>query len=238
MTVNIFLPQVTRIPITGPEPYNTLVCVSVETFQGAGEVRDGVLKRFTQRVTTPFRLAGYDQRVPPTFDHSTTAWLNSTGPTQDGNWIIAVDSVSAAGFDPVDGAYFINLAGALSVDGAAPGTCFGFGGGGTICFYTPRIQVTSWVLCYEPPVAPPQRGHIHRLNDLVQAGISPAGVARIPLKCPDQTQAKLSSQTTVADQALRILQQSGLPISISVAPLKNNDNSSAKVSAGCGCQPY
>lgn len=233
MTVSIFLPQVTRIPITGPAPFNTLVCVTVETLQGAGEVSDGVLKRFTQRVTTPFRLVGFDQRVPPAFDHSTTAWLSSTGPTQDGNWIIAVDSVKEAGFDPVDGGYYIDLAGALSVDGAAPGTCFAFGGGGTICFYTPKIQVTSWVLCYEPPVAPLQHGHIHRLNDLVQAGFSPADLARVPLKSPGQTREKLSSHTTVADQALLILQQSRLPLSISVAPLENNANISGDVSAGC-----
>ena len=73
MPVNIFLPQVTRIPVAGPEPYNTLVCVSVATTMGPQEVRDGHLSRWAMRIQTPFRLMGFDQRVPPVFDHSSTA---------------------------------------------------------------------------------------------------------------------------------------------------------------------
>lgn len=227
MAVNIFLPQVTRIPITGPEPYNTLVSVSVDSIFSGGLFRDGVLKRFAQRVTTPFRLAGFDQRVPPIFDHSTTAWISSTGPTKDGNWIIAVDSISGAGFNPTDGSYYIDLMGAGQVDGAAPGTCFGFAEGIPICFYTPRLQITSWVLCYEPPIVPLPQGHIHQLNDLVRQGFSPADLARIPTKSP--------ARTAAADHIRRILGQFGIPISMSVSGAGSVTSGSRCVCAGSGC---
>jgi hypothetical protein len=213
MPVNIFLPQVTRIPIIGPAPYNTLVCVSVETFQGSGEVRDGVFSRISLRVATPFRLAGFDQRIPPIFDHSTTAWINSTGPIKDGNWAYAVDSVAGAGFTPTDGTYFIDLTTATSVDGAADGTC-GAWGPVTVCFYTMRIQVTSWVLCYEPPIMPPQ-GHIHRLNDLVQRGISSADLIRISTES--------TGRTAAVDHFRQVIRQFDIPISLSVPMVKKCD---------------
>ena len=135
MTINIFLPQVTRIPITGPAPYNTLVCVSVETYLDGQVLRDRKLSQFPMQVATPFRLAGFDQRIPPTFDHSTTAWISSIGPMKDGNWVYAVNSVTGAGFTPTDGAYYLDLMTASSVDGAAPGTCGALAENITICFY-------------------------------------------------------------------------------------------------------
>lgn len=209
MTVDIFLPQVTRIPITGPAPYNTLVCVSVESYLGPQVVRDEELSRFPMRVATPFRLAGFDQRVPPTFDHSTTAWISSIGPMEDGNWVYAVDSVSGAGFAPTDGTYYLDLMAAISPDGAAPGTCIALGEGIGVCFYFVRIQATSWVLCHEPPIVPQPRGHPQRLNDLVQQGISPAELSSIRAESPVRTAA--------AEHTRRILQQSGMPGLMSVS---------------------
>lgn len=226
MSVNIFLPQVTRIPITGPAPYNTLVCVSVETYLGPQELREEQLSRFPMRVATPFRLAGFDQRVPPTFDHSTTAWISSIGPMEDGNWVYAVDSVAGAGFTPTDGAYYLDLMAASSPDGSAPGTCIAFAEGVGICFYFVRIQATSWVLCYEPPIVPPPQGHIHRLNDLVRQGISPANLACIPTQSPGRTAA--------ADHTLRILQQFGIPISMSMSGAGNVTSGSRCVCTSSG----
>jgi hypothetical protein len=226
MSINIFLPQVTRIPITGPAPYNTLVCVSVETFLGPQEVRDGKLSRFPMRVATPFRLAGFDQRAPPAFDYSTTAWISSIGPIENGNWIYAVDSVTGAGFMPTDGAYYLDLMAAISPDGSAPGTCMAFGEGVGICFYFVRIQATSWVLCYEPPTVAPPQGHIHRLSDLVRQRISPADLARIPTEAP--------GRTVVADHTRRTLQQFGIPISISVSGAGNVPSGSRCVCTGSG----
>lgn len=213
MPVNIFLPQVTRIPITGSAPYNILVCVSVETLLGPQELRDGRLSRFPMRVATPFRLAGFDQRVPPVFDHSTTAWISRIGPMENGNWIWAVDSVTGAGFSPTDGTYFLDLMAAGSPDGNAPNTCFAIAQGITMCLFHVGIQVTSWVLCYEPPIVPPQQGYSPRLNDLVQQGISPADLARIPRETPRRTAA--------AEQIERILQPLGMSVSMSISRSRN-----------------
>ena len=155
MTVNLLLPQVTRIPITGPEPFNTLVCVSAEKLGGPKLVPSGKLSRFPARVQTPFRIAGFDQRVAPVFDHSTTAWLSSVGPAEDDKWLYAVDSVTGAGFNPTDGSYFVDLMLAiLPGDDSAPGTCFENIG----CIYFFYMQVTSYVLCFEPPVSSAPRG--------------------------------------------------------------------------------
>ena len=125
----------------------------------------------------------------------------------------AVDSVTGAGFTPTDGAYYLDLMAASSPDGSAPGTCIALAEGAGICFYFVRIQVTSWVLCYEPPIATPPQGHIHRLNDLVQQGISPADLARVPTESP--------GRTTAADRTRRILQQLDLPVSLSVCGTRN-----------------
>ena len=125
MSVNLFLPQVTRIPITGPEPYNTLVCVSVESTMGSQVVREGKLSRFPMRVFTPFHLMGFDQRMPPIFDHSTTAWISSVGPCEDGRWLYAVDSVTGTRFSPSDGTYYIDLMVAISPSGPAPRHLYG-----------------------------------------------------------------------------------------------------------------
>jgi hypothetical protein len=161
MTISLFLPQVTRIPITGPAPYNTLVCVQTETAGGGQVVQAGKLSRWSSSVTTTFKLAGFDQRVPPVFEHSTTAFLSSIGPFEDDTWLMAVDSVTGAGFNPVDGTYFVNFDVALMPGSPAPGTCVALFGAYGVCFYFGVVQITSFVLCYEPPLpTPPPTGGI------------------------------------------------------------------------------
>jgi hypothetical protein len=233
MPVNLFLPQVTRVPITGPAPYNTLVCVSAESYLGPQELREGKLSRFPVRVATPFRLAGFDQRVAPTFDHSTTAWISSTGPIEDGNWVYAVDSVTGAAFTSNDGTYYLDLMAASSPDGSAPGTCMAFAEGVGICFYFIRISVTSWVLCYEPPIAPPPpQGHGHRLNDVVRQGISLADLARTPARSPGGTSTQSPQRTAAAEHIRRVLQQFAIPVSLSVS---EPGNQSSGGSRRCDC---
>jgi hypothetical protein len=161
MSVNIFLPQVTRIPIAGPEPYNTLVCVQTESNGGPGDVNKGHMNRWSQTVPTKFVLAGFDQRVPPQFEHSTTAFISSIGPAEDDNWLYAVDSVTGAGFDPETGKYFVNVNFAM-IPGDVPGQqCINYGdpqqGGIVVCYYYFTVQITSFVLCYEPPPPTPPK---------------------------------------------------------------------------------
>ena len=229
MAINVFLPQVTRIPITGPAPYNTLVCVSAESYLGPQQLRDGELTRFAMRVSTPFRLAGFDQRVRPMFDHSTTAWISSIGPIKDGNWIYAVDSVSAAGFTPTDGTYFVDLMAASSPDGNAPGTCTAFGEGLTICFYFVRIQVTSWLLCFEPPITPPPVGHVDSLNNFIQDGISTPELVRISTDSPPVT--------ATADHARRVLEQFSTTAAVSVSEVVARNGRNGPQSGAAGLRP-
>jgi hypothetical protein len=163
MPLNLFLPQVTRIPIAGPDPYNTLVCVVAESNGGPQWVEKGKMKRWTITVPTPFILAGFDQRVAPNFQHSSTAFISAVGPVEDSNWAYAVDAVSGAGFDPKDWTYFVNIDVAMSPGEPADGQCTTYDyvdpdhPGYQICDYDMTLQITSFVLCYEPPL--PKQGH-------------------------------------------------------------------------------
>ncbi len=59
--VNVFAPQVTRIPIGGPSPYNTLVVVSAGHFLAGGSAYGPTHEIFhypEQVVVTPFILQG------------------------------------------------------------------------------------------------------------------------------------------------------------------------------------
>ena len=228
MPVNIFLPQVTRIPITGPEPYNTLVCVQAESNAGPQDVKKGKLTRWPVTVPTPFRLAGFDQRVQPVFDHSTTAYLSSIGPAEDDTWLYAVDAVTGAGFDPVDGAYFLNINVALLPGAGEPSTCITYGdptadptqGGLTIvCYYSLTIQVTSYVLCYEPPPpSPPPVG---------QHG-------RVAMSSPVASPIKAALQLSALD---RVGAQLGLPAAITPSVLARAAVTPAKPDGGKCCKP-
>jgi hypothetical protein len=154
MTLHLFSPQVTRIPVAGPAPYNTLVCVAAETGTGPQTVNPGTTSRWSVTVPTPFRLSGFDQRVPPTFDHSTVAFISATGPAQDSLFQYAVDSVTGAGFNPTDGTYFVSIDVALLPPDAQPRTCeYAPDGSLIVCYWFPAVQVCSFVLVYEPPVA-------------------------------------------------------------------------------------
>ncbi len=149
MSLNIFLPGVTRIPITGPKPFNTLVCVtSFGDSWGADE--PGQLRRFSGTAVSTFRLEGFDQRVKPIFNHSTSIWLGRIGPTETCNWVYAIDSVTGAGFEPVFGVYFVTfdvgtMIGRKPFKSPAAQEIFGF-----IPQY--GYYICSYVLCFEPPL--------------------------------------------------------------------------------------
>ena len=196
MPIPLALPQVTRIPITGPAPYNTLVCVQAETNAGPQNVDVGKLSRWSLTVPTPFKLAGFDQRITPTFDHSTTAFISAMGPASDDTWLYAVDSVTGAGFSPNDWTFFTNIDVAMMPGSGTSNTCITFGdptqGGYTICYYYVTIQVTSFVLCYEPPLPPSP---------------PPAG-QRIQLTSPIPSILKLAQGSSAAE---RIIHELGLP---------------------------
>jgi hypothetical protein len=144
--VNVFVPGVTRIPIAGPNPYNTLVCcISVGSTGVAGDI--GSLTRGQFILETDFVLQGFDQRVPPQFESSTTAFLSQVGRGKPSTWLYAVDAVASTGFDPVTGVFYVTLDYAVmypNIDVPTQLEMF--------------VCVTSFVLVHEPPVAPAPTG--------------------------------------------------------------------------------
>jgi hypothetical protein len=153
-------------------------------------------------VFTPFHLMGFDQRVPPIFEHSTTAWISSVGPCEDGRWLYSVDSVTGVGFSPSDGTYYIDLMVAISSSSPAPGACVAIGPGGEMCFAFARIQATSWVLCYEPPAASHPQGHAHRFNAASLRRDLLAAATRTQITPPAQ-----SAQTGATDGIAQLVAQ-------------------------------
>lgn len=249
MSVNLFPPQVTRIQITGPEPYNTLVCVSVESEIGPQDVRVGKLSRYSTQILTPFRLMGFDQRVRPIFAHSTTAWISSVGPFEDSRWLLAVDSIAETGFSPYDGTYYICVNVAISPGDSAPGTCITYGevttgvpGDGTSitssvlqeCFYFATLQATSWILCHEPPVPSQPQGHARRFNESLSRHEFLADTTRRQTSSTGQ-----SARTEATDRITQLLvQRLGIPISLRGDDITLNPAlqlGTPAVTSGCVC---
>ena len=142
--VTVFVPQVTRIAIAGPAPFNTLVCCgAVGLVPIAGVV--GSVTRSQATFGTNFILAGFDQRVPPQFQHSTAAWLCGTGPAEDDTWLYAIDAITGTGFDPTSGEYFISTDVAVMY----PHIPSQFQTG--LLVYQYFVSICSYVLVYEPP---------------------------------------------------------------------------------------
>jgi hypothetical protein len=140
--VNVFVPQVTRIPIAGPAPYNTLVCCTAGGLVSFS-MPPGHLVQFQFTAWTDFVLAGFQQRTPPQFEHSTSGWLAAVGSDVKDNWLFAIDDVASAGFDPVGGRFKVTVDLAMQYPQA---------------FYTYEVYICSYVLVYEPPLPQPAPG--------------------------------------------------------------------------------
>lgn len=166
-----YIPNVTRIPVRGPAPFNVLVCVSMTILHpsdpdGVIVPNDGTLIRFGGTVATPFILAGADPRFAPPFQHSTTLSLIQIGPAPDNDFVYAVDSVTDAGFDKITHAWTVSWSAALAATGSLPAelcvewTTVTDANGNTqqecsAAELPCALQVTSYVLCYEPPLPNP-----------------------------------------------------------------------------------
>jgi hypothetical protein len=138
---------VVRIPVSGPEPFNTLVIVRVEI---GSELTGAGLHRFPLTVPTRFKLIGYDPRAEPVYEYSTCGSLYWIGLDDSENeFLVALDEISGS-FDD-DGTWRLDVWGAHSV-----------GSGGKLIY---GFTAVSWVLCYEPPVDPKIPGR-RRLSDL------------------------------------------------------------------------
>ncbi|MEJ1933302.1 hypothetical protein WDZ92_24145 [Nostoc sp. NIES-2111] len=98
---------------------------------------DGRLNRRTIS-SGMFQLQGFDPRVPPPFQHSTTAAITRFQSTDDTPLVAAVDAVTRAFFNG-SGIWTVELAVADLAD---------------TVFYDAGARITSWVLCYEPSPDP------------------------------------------------------------------------------------
>lgn len=144
---------VVRIPVAGPEPFNTLVVVRCQVFV-VPEMRisDGRIDRSTFTVATPFKLIGHDPRITPAVQHSTTVSLQMIQASDDSTFVIAVDTVSGE-FDG-DGTWTVTVDVASEWDQVLA---------------TAAAYSSSWILCHEPPIdhartrgTPAQQGIVRR----------------------------------------------------------------------------
>ena len=98
--------QITRVPIVGPHPYNTLVYVggtldAVGSLDPVSVPEIGKTGRASIIYRSQFKLIGWDPRTSPLeVPHSTTIVMDSLGPQQNCTFEAAYDSVRYAGFDP------------------------------------------------------------------------------------------------------------------------------------------
>lgn len=127
---------VVRIPVAGPEPFNTLAVVRCQvTAIGRTHVSDGQTRRYRLSYGTAFTLAGFDPRIKPASQHSSAVTLQMIQASDDTTFIVAVDTVDGA-FDE-NGRWTVTVDVADEFDGVI---AFAHG------------VVSSWVLCHEPPV--------------------------------------------------------------------------------------
>ena len=133
--------KVLKIPVAGPDPFNTLVVIRSGMTQGGSFLSDNDLPRFPWvPMRTHFRLKDfedYPEGSPPPHQHSTSVIIQWYGLADDAGFVIAADEVDGK-FD--DDGYWTVL---VSVAGQADHED---------CYF--NMYISSWGLCYEAPPAP------------------------------------------------------------------------------------
>jgi hypothetical protein len=134
-----FTQRVVRIPIAGPEPFNTLVVVR-ETV-ASGPLWPYGFHRSTPEYKTSFVLSGF--QPGPDADnpckHSTSLVMYHLDLGNDTSFLAAFDEVKEAGFDP-SGTWVVRVQAAVSIDRSLIGSNW----------LRTFAQISSWVLCNEP----------------------------------------------------------------------------------------
>ncbi|RMB57260.1 hypothetical protein [Tessaracoccus antarcticus] len=137
---------VVRIPILGPAPFNTLAFVRTLAWIEEYTHSDDKLHRHTGTFSTPLYLRNYDRENPAQqqLQHSSTATISmmqishTQKPFEDAgdNFVIAVDRISPELLIEPSGRVQITVEWASKSDNQ---------------FGTRHAQISSWILCYEPP---------------------------------------------------------------------------------------
>jgi hypothetical protein len=131
---------VVRVPVAGPEPFNTLVIVRGNLSLQPWSWADGKLHHYRFGEATPFRLIGHDPRVEAPYEHSTTAVIQGIQTSDDTSFATGVDGIGGS-FDS-EGRWIVTGEVTAGWDNVLAGT---------------HAYVSSWVLCYEPPPPPPPK---------------------------------------------------------------------------------
>ncbi|GAT01222.1 hypothetical protein [Mycolicibacterium fortuitum] len=141
--------EVIRIPIAGPQPYNTLAYIRFAPTNIANEVRPvvpGHLAHVTKISPSPLVISGYNPNDPRQqhVEHSSTAVLTSLFASDDGSFTAAADFIEPTAKIDETGrvVYTWQWAARFDEDLLSFVAC-----------------ITSWVLLYEPrrtPMLPPR----------------------------------------------------------------------------------
>jgi hypothetical protein len=142
--------NVTKIPIAGPAPYNTLVVCT----PGGPIPSDVHVTRARTTILSNYQLKGFDpSNPPPQFVHTTCAWVGGTAAmnlndsaTGKDAWMYAVDDIPNAGFNQ-DGYFYVEVDTATMV----PPIPLKFQSEGT-----GFMMACSYILVVEPQPGPPK----------------------------------------------------------------------------------
>lgn len=126
---------VVRVPIAGPSPFNTLVIVRGKVFTSRYRHADGKLERRKVALGTHFRLVGFDPRMVPSFAHSTSVALQMMQTSGESAFVTAVDTIDGQ-FDSYGNWTIVATVADLWNNQFAVSSAY----------------VSSWVLCFEPPI--------------------------------------------------------------------------------------
>lgn len=159
--------QVTKIPVHGPAPFNTLVIVAgALDATGAGLFSEHEWQT-TQAFGSGYVLPHFDPRTASAIAvHSTTAWISRAGPatrpadlsieSASPRFLYSIDDIASVGFSS---AGELTVVIDFSIEAPTPpndwvlnsGDCFAFGP--TVgCANVFSVWVSSYALVYEPPL--------------------------------------------------------------------------------------
>jgi hypothetical protein len=139
---------VVRVPVAGPEPFNTLAIVRGYVSMSVFGVADGKVRRWRLGGWTPFQLIGHDPRVEPPYEHSTTAVIQMIQSSSDTSFVEGVDAIDGL-FDR-EGRWIVVAEVSEGWDTVVAAA---------------HAYYSSWILCYEPPPPPlPRKQTDHRFR--------------------------------------------------------------------------
>jgi len=176
MRTNIDLPSIFKMPVQGPAPYNTLYAVTQWDFVAQENLYDNDtnLHQYSNVVvSSPINIVGYDPNNPVPVQHSTTAFLKTTGPSANDNFLYAIDAIQGVTVADSGNISFLISTAVKCPNLAIPqGIAFAIGPDGAWEIQA-ALLISSFILTVEPQAAatPPntgQRAWSQYFNEIVR----------------------------------------------------------------------